>query len=231
MKLKPAIFIQPHYDDVALSCGGTTAAFAREGCSPHVITVFASELVDDMVGDFAAWKHSRWGVHDHVAVTAIRRKEDKAAANELGASIRWLGTPDAIYRGERYTSDAALYGSLHPAEHTLPEFIADELINLPEWRSEAMVFVPLGVGNHIDHQVVFQCGCVLARKGLEVRAYEDLPYAIHTPSSLDERLREVGERLLGEDRFEITQSLASKLEAVSRYESQLSDNSLAFLIS
>ena len=31
--------------------------------------------------------------------------EDADAALALGAELRWLGLPDAIYRGDRYTSD------------------------------------------------------------------------------------------------------------------------------
>jgi len=49
-----AIFLQPHYDDAALSCGGLIAALADAGCEPAVATVFACEVVPDMVGDFAA---------------------------------------------------------------------------------------------------------------------------------------------------------------------------------
>jgi hypothetical protein len=51
----PALFIQPHYDDVPLSCGGTVALLARSGHEPHMVTVFASELLPQMVSEFAAW--------------------------------------------------------------------------------------------------------------------------------------------------------------------------------
>jgi hypothetical protein len=60
----PALFIQPHYDDVPLSCGGTVALLARGGYEPHMVTVFASELLPQMVGEFAAWKHERWKLTD-----------------------------------------------------------------------------------------------------------------------------------------------------------------------
>src|SRR3712207_8992516 len=102
----PALFIQPHYDDVPLSCGGTLALMAEQGGKPHMITVFASELVDEMVGEFAAWKHSRWKVSDAEQVLAVRRAEDGEAARVLGCGVRWLGLPDAIYRGDRYNSDS-----------------------------------------------------------------------------------------------------------------------------
>src|SRR5688500_18662938 len=107
--LGPAIFVQPHYDDVPLSCGGTVARLAERGDCPSIVTVFASELVDAMVGEFAAWKHSRWKLTDPDAVVEARRAEDAAAARTLGCTVRWLGWPDAIYRGDRYRSDAELF--------------------------------------------------------------------------------------------------------------------------
>ena len=48
----PAIFVQPHYDDVPLSCGGTVALAAVQGQRPAIVTVFASELLDEMVREF-----------------------------------------------------------------------------------------------------------------------------------------------------------------------------------
>lgn len=135
----PIFFLQPHHDDVALSCGGAVAHFAALGHETHVVTVFASELVLAMVGEFAMRKHLRWSIEDAESVTDVRRVEDLAAAEVLGARLRWLGLPDGIYRGDRYNSDRALFGTIH----------ADEL--------------------------------ELAAAGVSVFAYEDCPYAIHTP--------------------------------------------------
>jgi LmbE family N-acetylglucosaminyl deacetylase len=127
----PALFIQPHYDDVPLSCGGTVAMLARGGHEPHMVTVFASELLPQMVGEFAAWKHERWKLADPDAVLEARRAEDAAAARTLGCDVRWLGLPDAIYR-DRYTSDHELFGPLPPEERELASQLAEEIRHLPE---------------------------------------------------------------------------------------------------
>ncbi|TFZ03604.1 PIG-L deacetylase family protein [Ramlibacter humi] len=219
---RPAFFLQPHYDDVALSCGGTAAAWAAAGMSPTIVTVFASELVHSMVGEFAAWKHSRWRLDDPDAVQATRRAEDEESARALGCNLRWLGLPDAIYRGDRYTSDESLYGPLHPDEPALAAHLVEELLNLPEWQDGGQWFVPLGVGSHVDHQLVFETGRMAARRGVEVWAYEDLPYGIHTPEGLPLRLRQIeGEvgpcvpQPIGQ------RDMEAKLAAVASYESQL----------
>jgi LmbE family N-acetylglucosaminyl deacetylase len=216
-----AFFLQPHYDDVALSCGGTAAAWAAAGCTPQLLTVFASEVVHAMVGELAAHKHARWRIDDPDDVHATRREEDAHAAAELGCAVRWLGLPDAIYRGDRYPDDAALYGPLHPEEFALATHLADELQQLPEWRPGTQVFVPLGVGDHVDHQLVFEAGRQLALRGVEVWAYEDLPYAIHTPGASGRRVAQLG-RAIGEPvAVPVGDTLDRKLAAIAAYGSQV----------
>jgi anti-anti-sigma factor len=157
---------------------------AARGDEPRMVTVFASELVDEMVGEFAAWKHERWKVTDAEQVLSVLRTEDAEAAQALGSSLRWLGLPDAIYRGDRYRSDPELFGVLKGEELELAAHLAEEIRQLPEWRDGTRVFVPLGVGSHVDHQLVFEAGRHLASEGVEVYAYEDCPYAIHTPAGV-----------------------------------------------
>lgn len=188
---RAALFLQPHCDDVALSCGATAAACASSGGDAHIVTVFASELVDAMVGDFAQWKHERWGLRDPDQFQRERRAEDAAAAAVLGCRLRWLGLPDAIYRGDRFTSDGQLYGPLHPEEHALAAHLAHELVQLPECTPLTEFFVPLAVGGHVDHRLVFEAGRALARSGRRVWAYEDAPYAIHTPGATAQQLAEL----------------------------------------
>ena len=216
----PALFIQPHYDDVPLSCGGTVALLARSGHQPHMVTVFASELLPQMVGEFAAWKHERWKLTDPDRVLEARRSEDAAAARALGCDVRWLGLPDAIYR-DRYTSDQELFGPLPAEERELAAHLAQEIRHLPEWRDGNRVFVPLGIGSHVDHQLVFEAGRCLAAQGVEVYAYEDCPYAIHTPEGRRTRLvalhGKVGEPVL----VPIGETLEQRLEAIACYASQV----------
>lgn len=218
---RPVLFLQPHYDDVALSCGGVAAAWSAAGVPSNIVTVFASEIVHAMVGEFAAWKHSRWQLDDPDTVHAARREEDQLAARRLGCGIRWLGLPDAIYRGDRYTSDAALYGPLHPEEFGLADHLALELRQLPEWPEGCQVFVPLAGGDHVDHQLVFEAGARLARAGVEVWAYEDLPYGIHSPQAVLRRAEQLAGRIGPAVAQPLGPHLATKLQAVAAYASQL----------
>lgn len=218
---RPAIFIQPHYDDVALSCGGTVAMLADAGNRPLILTLFGSEIVDEMVGPFAEWKHDRWKLDDVDAVVATRRQEDWEAADTLGADVRWLGLPDAIYRADRYTSDDQLFGQLKPEELALADHLVEEITNLPEWIDGTRVFVPLGAGDHVDHQLAFELGRGLARSGIEVFVYEDCPYVIHTPEGLTRRLKQVGHSVSPPEKVRIGTYFKRRVEAIARYRSQL----------
>src|SRR6185312_9724559 len=99
----PAIFLAPHYDDVALSCGGTVARLSDSGHKPLVITVFGG-VPSAPLTPFAQDMHDLWGVGPGDAV-ALRREEERCAEQVLGARSVWLDFLDAIYREDRYTSD------------------------------------------------------------------------------------------------------------------------------
>ena len=218
--LRPSFFLQPHYDDVALSCGGTAARFARHGEPPLIVTLFGGEVVSAMVGDFAAWKHERWRIHDVHTLIETRRAEDAAAARVLGCPYRWLGLPDAIYRG-RYGSDEELFADPSPDELDLAAHLAEELTSLPEWHEGTRICVPLGAGDHVDHQIAFETGARLARRGIEVFAYEDCPYAIHTPAGLTARLDKIGRRLGPPVLIPVADTIEARVEATGCYASQV----------
>lgn len=192
--LGPAIFLSPHYDDVVLSCGGTVATLVDAGCEPPMVAVFGGETPEELVGDFARWKHSRWGYDSADAVLGVRRGEDTAAATVLGCRTRWLGYFDAIYRGDRYARDGELCGQLREVEEGLVPLLADEISALPEWVEGTTVYVPLAIGDHVDHQITFAAGRLLAARGIPVFAYEDCPYAIHSPHRVAPRRAALGDR-------------------------------------
>jgi LmbE family N-acetylglucosaminyl deacetylase len=216
-----ALFLSPHYDDVALSCGGTVALLADRGTHTAVVTIFGGEVIDDVLGHFARWKHSRWGLNDMDAVREQRQAEDATATATLGVGSRWLGFPDAIYRGDRYVADQELYGEVRTAEQPLAELMSAEIQSLPEWRPDATVYVPLAAGEHVDHQLVFMAGQVLAKSGVRVLAYEDCPYAIHSPAGLDRRVAALAGALGRAELVHVSMTLERRLDAIAAYTTQV----------
>jgi LmbE family N-acetylglucosaminyl deacetylase len=205
------VFVSPHPDDIALSCGGLVAALQRRGETVVIVTVFcgagsSSTLTDyqrDALG-FGAIATGATGAETggQTGVTATgassadapspdaamagRRSEDKRYARSVGAAITFLNLPDAVFRG--YEGEAQLMGMPRPDDPAPIEALARELGRL----KPKHVYFPLGVGNHVDHQLARAAGIALlggphdepsgsvaVGPGLLGRLlfYEDFPYA------------------------------------------------------
>ena len=213
------VFLAPHYDDVALSCGGTVALLADAGARPLVVTVFGGEPGGRALTAFARWQHERWGTAE-ADTLATRRAEDRAAAAILGCETRWLPHLDAIYRGERYLSDEALFGPLAPDEAPLVGEIAAEVLSWPELGPGATLYVPLAVCNHVDHQVVYRVGQLAAAGGRRALAYEDFPYAALS-DELPRRLAAVRGEVGAAEVVPVGAAQARRIAATEAYRSQL----------
>lgn len=214
-----SLFLAPHYDDAALSCGGTIALLADAGIAPLVVTVFGGAPEPGGLSDFARWQHDRWGSGANDAVNE-RRAEDRRASAILGCESWWFEYRDAIYRGQRYLADEALFGPPSADDSPLIDAIAQRLLALREVLDGGTLYVPLAVGNHVDHQLVFEAGRLLAARGLEVLAYEDFPYAA-LEDALARRLDAVA-AVLGEPVVvDIGMTIARRVEAIAAYPSQL----------
>ena len=217
-----AVFLAPHYDDVALSCGGTVARLADSGATPLVVTIFGG-MPSGPLTQFASDMHERWGVGPDDAI-ALRRREEQCAERVLGSRSIWLDFADAIYREDRYTSDPQLFGTIHPAERDIAieiqQAVLDRLEN--DDVTATSFYVPLAVGNHVDHQHVLAAGVLLAAAGHEVWAYEDFPYAGDPAwrDSIDARACSVTSNQSRLDRL-TPQQLARRVESVLCYRSQL----------
>jgi LmbE family N-acetylglucosaminyl deacetylase len=214
------VFLAPHYDDVALSCGGTVARLAETGNRPLIVTIFAG-LPHEPLTTFASEMHALWGVGPD-DVIATRRAEEGCAAKTLGAQPLWLDFADAIYREDRYTSDPQLFGTIDPAEAELPIEIHDALLGALGRLNPAAFYVPLAIGNHVDHQHVLAVGTRLAASDFEVWAYEDFPYA-GDPAWRDSIEAQASAVTTGVKRLELVKPLQlnRRIEAVRCYRSQL----------
>jgi LmbE family N-acetylglucosaminyl deacetylase len=169
------IYLSPHFDDVALSCGGLLWEQAKDGENVSVWTICASEAPSGQLSPFAQSLHARWESGPNAI--ALRRSEDLRSCQLLGAEARHFGILDCIYRRDKlsgihlYDSEDALFGELHPLEEPLVaqlgEVLADEI------PPEAQVAAPLAVGGHVDHRLVQQAAL---RLDLPIWHYADYPY-------------------------------------------------------
>lgn len=172
------VVLSPHLDDGPLSCGGSIHRWTSGSESVLVISFMTGDPPGGPVSPFAAYQHRRWGVSAGEAF-ATRRAEDAEASEVLGARHIHLGLPDCIYRGDEsgafYTSDEGLFGVVHPADELLVPQLVQRLQDLGDLGPAATVYAPLGLGSHVDHQLVRRAAEVWAAP--QLCYYEDFPYA------------------------------------------------------
>jgi len=171
------LFLAPHFDDVALSCGGTVARLAAAGASVAVVTVFGGDPPEMPLTPYAQWHLRAWGVRSVAEAFATRRAEDAAATAVLGASLHTLSFVDGAFREDHYHSWDELRSRLHPTEAALPDAIAAATRASGLIGEETIITGPLAIGRHVDHQAIFAAMQLLAARGHRVRGYEDFPYA------------------------------------------------------
>ena len=111
-----------------------------------------------------------------------RRLEDERYAAFAEASIVFLDLPDAVFRG--YEGDDQLM-AMPRADDTAPiDLLVREIVRLEPQK----IYLPLGIGDHVDHQLTREVGAALLAESRKwvmpgpeyagiVTYYEDFPYA------------------------------------------------------
>jgi LmbE family N-acetylglucosaminyl deacetylase len=221
------IFLSPHFDDVVYSCGGTIGVQVSTGLHPLVITVFAGVPASTLeLSPFAAEVQRDMGFRQNAQTTMItRRQEDANALEYLHVDYLWLNYVDAIYRGTPafYTRESQLMGGdVHPADLWIDKELAQNLVDLHDRLPDAVWYAPLGVGRHVDHQIVCSAVDRLIQRGANVKLYEDFPYVL-SKDALEERLQEFG-GTLEPALVEMSEMLHLRQEASEMYTSQIQLN-------
>lgn len=170
------VYLSPHLDDAVFSCGGLIARQISSGDDVQVVTIFAGDPPVGELTPFAYELHRRWGGEG--SPMGLRRAEDLVACGRLGASVVHLSFSDAVYRrgadGRAFHPDSdSLFTPPDTEEEALIETIAEALGR--NVVAEAEVYLPLGLGGHVDHRL----GRAAAeRAGRGGWYYRDVPYAL-----------------------------------------------------
>jgi len=219
------IYLSPHLDDVVLSCGGTLFQQARQGETIAVVTIFAGSPPPRPLSSFVEELHQRWQAAaptvDLRDPPAVRRQEDLRALRRLSAAILPMHLPlsDCIYRTDSqgnalYDSRDQIFGEVSGEDPTRSTL---ETAGPPP--PGTIVYAPLGVGHHVDHQIVHDWARGWGLPA-QVRYYEDYPYAADEAA-----LRTITENLHDWEQTCNTiseRALAAKIEATACYETQIS---------
>ena len=212
-----ALFLSPHLDDVAFSCGGTLLRLADDPAWRVVLaTVFTATLADPQ--GFALRCQTDKGIAPEVDYMALRRAEDRAFAESAGVDDAWhWELPEAPHRG--YASAAELFAGEN-ADDAAWQAVRDNLTSLDaELRPDA-VFAPQGLGNHVDHLQTIRAVLGVYPAAGKVCWYRDTPYAIREPGARPAGLLDTAD--LTQRRVVLPEeTLARKVTACCRYASQI----------
>jgi LmbE family N-acetylglucosaminyl deacetylase len=183
------VYLSPHMDDVAISCGGLIWEQVQAGDLVEIWTICTGDPPPGPLSPFAQELHARWQTGRGAA--SIRRQEDRQACQELGAGWRHLSIPDCIYRTDSdgsylYASEQAIFGILQPADSWLVEMISRDI--LASLDRQAILVSPLAIGGHVDHQLTRAAAEATVRP---LWYYADYPYA-HTRQAEIQVLAESG---------------------------------------
>lgn len=179
------LYVSPHMDDAVLSCGGRIAMQVSRGEKVLVVTVFSG--IDEKRAASTGALLPMGGIDQ-------LKREDDAALERLGVDHLRLDYCDGAFR-QRFP--LMRYG-LHLREARqsadLLNAIRTDLERIRSSASCSHLYVPLGIGQHIDHHLAFLIGDDL-RKNPEntatVTFYEDIPY-VFIPRALSCRLKAIG---------------------------------------
>lgn len=205
----------PHLDDAVLSAGASVSAAADAGGQVIVCTVFAG-VPDTPCSPIADHFHGLAGLGPD-AVT-LRRREDLAALEVLGAKAVHLDFLDVIYRRHdngwlcRDEEDPFRLGL--PPEPELLGWITHDIRKLIETVRPDAVWTCAAIGEHVDHRLTRDATLAAAGRDRPVLLWEDVPYAYRHPGGPPSGA-EVSAGVMA-----ATRTMA-KLEAIACYPSQI----------
>ena len=149
----PTVVLSPHLDDAVLSAWSVVGGAGEA----EVVNVFAGVPED---GPPPRWDRLA-GAVSRRAHMEERLEEDRAALALAGRSAHYLAFLDRHYR------------SIAPDADRVAEAIDAAVPAAP------LLYAPAGIGGHEDHVMVRDVALELGRRrGMAVRLYAELPYAV-----------------------------------------------------
>ena len=224
------LFVSPHFDDVALSCGGTVAASIAAGADARIITVFGGAMAPEVPLTPFAWELSQeWGTPTFAEAVCVRRTEDEAAARTLGAPLVTLPFADGAFRHTGYPDWPSMLVDPTPEDAALPAQIADALRGTRLITPRTILVGPLCVGRHVDHRLVLAALRHLAGEVAAVWLYEDFPYVIGYPYTAHDDLpdavrdasRDAGLADAIPETVDVAAHIETRIRAIACYASQV----------
>jgi LmbE family N-acetylglucosaminyl deacetylase len=232
------LVIEPHMDDAVLSVGGTMW-LRRNECEFTVLSLAGAS-------NFTSYYEVDRDFFDIAEVTALRKAESALSLKHIGGYHMTLALLEAPlrYQNARWTLDwfrqhrdgMWTLVARSPGSGELEQWTGALARFFTSLEAEE-IWMPLGVGNHVDHQLARDaCLQILSKPGLikgrKVRFYEEVPYTRNWPGHADRvitALRNAGARI-EQERVDISEAMTEKLRLLSIFGSQFKLNYIKPLV-
>ncbi len=212
------VYLSPHFDDIALSCGGLVWEQSQAGDQVEIWTICAGQpRPDERLSAFAQALHDRWQTGPEAVLA--RRQEDEDAGRLMGAKLRFWDLPDCIYRllpdgTYLVNGEDDLWQPAHAQESGVVQ-------RMQAWmaaglRPDTQLVSPMTLGGHVDHRLV---RAAAEEMNCPVWYYADFPYVLQHPEALEAALQPEWQQ----ECFSVSpEALAAWQQAISQYTSQIS---------
>lgn len=201
------LVLSPHYDDLAFSLGGFLSKY-HDQANFVCLNVFTKSSYSPYVS-----------MESISEISTARKKENDLYCERFNIESISLDFFDCSCRG--YDDDSEL--AANPNEDEIFSEVQNELNQTLSQTNYDWLFCPLGVGNHIDHQIVLSIVLKQYSKLGATFFYEDLPYA----NSFDNKqvLTYCQKKIKSNfyTNIDISDFLNSKIESICLYRSQVGD--------
>ncbi len=200
------ILVSPHSDDIAFSLGGTLLQDFFHGPS-LMVTIFTKSDFSPCIKIPGSEKISK-----------IRHLEDVEFADRLEIKFQSFGFSEPPLRGY---SRRDIFANNDPASDPIYTKVYHALSKLIKSSECELIVSPMGLGNHIDHIIVCNICCRIARENnIKIVFYEDLHYA----SQMTLRQIKVRANSISPDlqpwKINITPIFNNKIENIKLYKTQ-----------
>ena len=168
------LYVSPHLDDVLLSMAQNIKNEIANNANVTIATFFSE-------GNTATR-----------SLYESRRKDDVCAISKIGAKALHMGFTDSYFRDSRFCNYSSIMFHKECTETQLFNDIQKKLRELLVNGKYTICYIPLGVGGHVDHNIIFHAGRQLAEEmnDIDFRFYADMPYALIS-ESIDFRIAEM----------------------------------------
>ena len=179
MKKANIIVLSPHLDDAALSCTDHIASWRNKGIQVTVDTIFSNFSTQE-ISAYQQRFIRQLKFQDSCDYGKARETEDIRAMKMLDVNYRHANFVDAGFRASKQGQPVYPgYQALTPfkVDHHSEKLLNSLIDYLSLYKDADLVYIPLGVGGHIDHVLVREAALSVINNN-KIGFYVEFPYGL-----------------------------------------------------